>query len=271
MTGYGSAAHSGDDLVATVEVRTINNRYLKISVRGTEPYPMLEPEFERQVRTMIKRGTVTISIFVERKQFTSVLDTDLLDHYVRQIQDYCHQRGWADQSPVCLPQLLNMLGVTANSLSKPSEQELGLVRRVLDEALMKMQEMRQTEGLAMQLEIQQLATICLGKVEQLEIYLPTMRQEYQERLHQKVRKLLENAGHSVETEHLIRELALFGERTDIHEEMTRLKSHLQQLSAKVTGAGTAEGKALDFLVQEMNRKRTRSAPKVAICLFQTWW
>ena len=67
MTGFGEARHQGDDLSLAVEVRTVNNRYLKVSVRGSDPYPMLEPELEKLIRKYVRRGTVTIHIRCDRQ------------------------------------------------------------------------------------------------------------------------------------------------------------------------------------------------------------
>src|SRR5262245_33094341 len=94
MTGYGEARHQGDSLTVSVELRSVNNRYLKVSVRASEPYNLLEPEVEKVVRRAVRRGTVQVQMRVERppraQDFT--LNTAALASYLDQLQRVCEER-----------------------------------------------------------------------------------------------------------------------------------------------------------------------------------
>src|SRR5215204_1552836 len=93
MTGFGEARFQSENLTLSVEVRAVNNRYLKVSVRGSEPYPMLEPELEKNVRKYIRRGTVTIHIRCERafRLADFSLNTVALSSYISQLKQACEQ------------------------------------------------------------------------------------------------------------------------------------------------------------------------------------
>src|SRR5207249_11744023 len=95
MTGFGEARTQTDTLAATVEVRAVNNRHLKVTVRGSEPYPMLESELEKVVRKHVRRGTLLIHVRVERQVQSSdlTLNTAALQTYLRQIQVACDEAG----------------------------------------------------------------------------------------------------------------------------------------------------------------------------------
>src|SRR6478752_7446237 len=95
MTGFGEARHQADGLILSVEVRTVNNRYLKVSVRGSEPYPMLEPDLEKVVRKFVRRGTVTIHVRCERRYRSSDCNINMvaLSSYLEQIRRACEVAG----------------------------------------------------------------------------------------------------------------------------------------------------------------------------------
>src|SRR5262245_1149006 len=154
MTGFGEARHQGDDLTLSVEVRTVNNRYLKVSVRGSEPYPMLEPELEKLVRKFVRRGTVTIHVRCDRLGRGSdfVLNSVALRSYLEQVRTACDQVGWQVPMSALLGQVLTLPGVApepGGPTGKPPDDELAAVEKTLESALSKLQAMRQQEGRAM--------------------------------------------------------------------------------------------------------------------------
>src|SRR4051812_10947232 len=154
MTGFGEARHEADGLTLSVEVRTVNNRYLKVSVRGSDPYPMLEPELEKLVRKFVRRGTVTIHVRCDRQGRGTdfVLNAVALRSYLDQVRAVCDQIGWQVPVPALLGQILNLPGVAPEPggvSGRPPDDELAAVEKTLGEALARLHAMRQQEGKAM--------------------------------------------------------------------------------------------------------------------------
>src|SRR5437764_3510303 len=98
MTGFGEARHQTDALSVGVEVRAVNNRYLKVTVRGTDPYPMLEPELEKVIRRHVRRGTLLVHVRVDRQARAAdlTLNTAALTSYLRQIHKACESAALPD-------------------------------------------------------------------------------------------------------------------------------------------------------------------------------
>src|SRR2546423_14761039 len=107
MTGFGEARGQGAGFAVAVEVRAVNNRYLKVSVRGSDPYPMLEPELEKLVRKYVRRGTVTIQIRVERQYLLAdfAINPVALRSYLEQVKAVCDEIGWQGHAPALLSQV----------------------------------------------------------------------------------------------------------------------------------------------------------------------
>lgn len=259
MTGFGEARHQGDNLTLSVEVRTVNNRYLKVSVRGSDPYPMLEPELEKTVRKYVRRGTVTIHVRCDR-QFRGAdfaINRVALRSYVEQVRAVCDEMGWQAHVPALLGQVLALPGVAPEPggvSGRPPDEEFAAVERTLEAALDKLQAMRQEEGRAMAGELlghRQVIADHLGRIRSL---TPTVVNGYRQRLRDRVAQALAEHGVQVRPEDLIREVAIFAERSDVAEEVMRLGSHLDQFQSVVAKEDDGPGRKLEFLVQEMGRE-----------------
>ena len=258
MTGFGEARWEGAGLALSVEVRTVNNRYLKVSVRGSEPYPMLEPELEKLVRKFVRRGTVTIHVRCDRLGRGSdfVLNAVALRSYLDQIRAVCDQVGGVPASAL-VGQVLALPGVAPEPggvSGRPPADELADVERTLEAALGRLQAMRQQEGRAMADELLALRqTICehLGRIRD---QVPTVVENYRLRLRDRVGQALAEHNITLRPEDLIREVAVFAERSDVAEEVTRLSSHLDQFETIVRTEDDGPGRKLEFLVQEMGRE-----------------
>jgi uncharacterized protein (TIGR00255 family) len=259
MTGFGEARHQAENLTLAVEVRTVNNRYLKVSVRGSEPYPMLEPDLEKLVRKVVRRGTVTIHIRCDRQGRAGdfVLNSVALRSYLDQIRAACDQVGWQVPVSSLLGQVLALPGVAPEPggvSGRPPDEELAAVERTLELALGRLQAMRQQEGRAMADELlahRQSVAEHLGKIRAL---IPTVVENYRQRLRDRVGQALAEHNVAVRPDDLIREVAVFAERSDVAEEVMRLGSHLDQFEAIVRTEHDGPGRKLEFLVQEMGRE-----------------
>jgi uncharacterized protein (TIGR00255 family) len=259
MTGFGEAQWQGETLNLSVEVRTVNNRYLKVSVRGSEPYPMLEPELEKLVRKYVRRGTVTIQIRCDRQGRGSdfVLNSVALRSYLEQVRDVCEQIGMQVPASAYVGGVLALPGVAPEpgaTLGRPSDEELSIVERTLEAALAKLQSMRQQEGRAMADELLALRKTVAGRLTQVRERSPAVVDNYRQRLRERVAQAISQHDIVIRPEDLIREVAVFAERTDVAEEITRLASHLEQFETIVVNENDGPGRKLEFLVQEMGRE-----------------
>ncbi len=265
MTGFGAARREAVGLTAAVEVRSLNNRYLKVVVRGTEPYPMYEAEIERVVRRTVRRGTVTVHIGVERVAVGGLrLPAELLRDYLQQIRTACEAAHCPEVFPYVASGVLGLPGLSGNNpyIGTPPQQEWALVEATLEEALQALTAMRQREGAAMAAELLRLRQAIVEELEGIRRRAPEVAADYRLRLLERLRQWLAEAGIEVEEPQLLREVALFAERSDIAEEIARLQAHLDQF-AELVRAGQETGRRLEFLVQEMTREANTLGAKAA--------
>lgn len=258
MTGFGEGRSSTSGVSLTVEVRAVNNRHLKVAVRGSDPYPMLEPEIEKTIRQKIRRGTITVVIRAHREgsNITTPLNQEVLARYIQQIQQTADKLGIRDASAL-MGGVLTLPGVTNPSLAdpgRPCEEEMAVFEEALGKALESLQKMRHTEGQAMASEL-------MGHHDRVGTYLnairgivPQVAANYRNRTKERVRTALADSNISLRDEDLIREVAIFAERIDISEEIMRLSSHLDQFQSVIREDNDAPGRRLEFLVQEMGRE-----------------
>lgn len=255
MTGFGDARHQDERLSIAVEIKTVNNRYLKISTKCPEPYAALESEIEKVVRGTIARGTVLVTIRLDRPggEARYSLDGEMLGRY------------WSDlvrvseklrvPAPADLSSLLALPGAVVEPESEATADEgtWPRVREALQEALGKLQEFRRAEGRTMQADLETQSAAIAEQVERVAQLSPDAVRDYRDRLHERVRELLEQTDADVQPADLIREVSIFAERADVNEELMRLRSHLEQFLAFM-GRTDSMGRKLDFLSQEMFRE-----------------
>ena len=258
MTGFGEARHQTDSLSAAIEVRSVNNRHLKVTVRGTEPYPMLEAELEKVVRKHVRRGTLLIHVRVQRQAASPdlALNTATLASYLRQIREACESAGTPQFIPPLLAGVLSLPGVAPESTraGAPPEDEWPVVERTLEAALKNLDRMRRDEGRAMAAELLQLHKQIGEELAAIRVHLPEVMHEYRQRILERVRQAVGDVGVAVEPHHLVREVALYADRTDVAEEVTRLTAHLEQFAQIVNNDEDGAGRKLEFVVQEMGRE-----------------
>jgi uncharacterized protein (TIGR00255 family) len=257
MTGFGEARTQTDGLAAGVEVRAVNNRHLKVTVRGSDPYPMFEAELEKVVRRHVRRGTVTVHVRVDRaaRPVDLNLNAAALVAYLRQIRVACDGAGTPELAAPLAAGALTLPGVApeARHMGSPPDDEWPVVEKTLEAALARLDEMRREEGRAMAAELLALHGTIRSELEAVRILLPAVTNDYLTRLLDRVRQAVADAGVVVHADNLIREVALFAERTDVAEEVTRLSAHLDQF-ADLVRKGDEAGRKLEFVIQEMNRE-----------------
>src|SRR5579871_1826856 len=266
MTGYGEANYQSDELHLSIELRSVNNRYLKVSLRAGEPYNLLEAEFEKVIRRLVRRGTIQVHFRCQRQ--TSAQDFQInavaLQSYVRQIRELAGTLGLADQGQSLLAQALSLPGVVPEPAAGflNVEEDWPTIERVLEQALERLQAMRREEGRAMAQELLQMRDHISVQLEQIRAHIPRVAVLYRDRLHERVRGLLNELDVQIDRSDLIKEVAIFAERSDIAEEVVRLASHLDQFQEIVNEPESA-GRKLEFLTQEMFREANTIGSKAS--------
>jgi uncharacterized protein (TIGR00255 family) len=255
MTGFGEAHGQRDGLALSVEVRTVNNRYLKLSTRISEGYSPLEPHIEALVRKRIRRGTVQVSVRVDRLRAGDEyrLNVDVLAGYRRQIDSLCDQ--WQHGRPVPLESLLLLPGVIAENVAAshdPSE-DWPVISETIEAAIDRMEGMRLEEGRAMAADLRANALAASASLQEIAKRSPLVVDAYRARLVERVQKAIADFQVTLDPADLVREVSLFADRSDISEEVVRLRSHLEQFDGLMEGE-ESPGRKLDFLTQEMLRE-----------------
>lgn len=253
MTGYGEARRQDERGALQVEIRTVNNRHLKLTAKLGEPFAGLEADLERLVRETIRRGSVQLNLRVDRQRDADEyrLNLAVLAGYRDQLQAL-RPEGSPPIDPV---DLIGLPGVVADRRAEPTDpqEHWPTLASIVAEALVKLQESRADEGRAMAAELVSLAETISGRLERIAERGPEMIVQYEQRLLERVRSLVENKGVTLEPRDVIREVAIFAERSDIAEEVVRLRSHLQQF-LQVIDEPESAGRKLEFIVQEMGRE-----------------
>ncbi|GIW86441.1 MAG: YicC family protein [Isosphaeraceae bacterium] len=252
MTGFGDAHYQDDRLTVAAEVRSVNNRHLKLTCRISAAYEALEPDLERLVREAARRGSVQLWVHVERPRRPDDYRLNLvaLAAYRDQLETL-RQPGASTLDPVALLGLPGVVEERRDLVADPHEDWPVLettVRRALDA----FQASRAREGRAMAEELLRLGDTFARRLEEVAARAPAVVADYHQRLLERVQALVKDRL-TIEPRDLIREVALFADRADIAEELTRLRAHLQQYRAVIEGPDSA-GRKLEFLVQEMGRE-----------------
>ena len=255
MTGFGEAHYHGDGLAISIEVRTINSRYFKLSVKCGEGYSALEPEIENVVRQQIRRGTLQVALRVDRLRAGEdfQINKAVLASYRKQL-DELHEL-WKTPREVPLESLLMLPGVIAEdpTTAEDASQDWPLIRQTLEAAMQNLAHMRTDEGRAMAADLRANCQTIVGELAEIERRAPQVADAYRTRLTDRLQSVLAEYQVSLNPADLIKEVSIFAERSDISEETVRLRSHLEQFDT-IMELPESSGRKLEFLVQEMFRE-----------------
>ncbi len=253
MTGFGRGKAKDDNRELTIELKTVNHRYLDISLRMPRLMNALEEEFRKKIREALSRGRVEVSVSyknIAENQITVALNEPVADAYHNAFNELAKKFG-IDNKPD-LSVLSGISDIFAISEPEEDEEALGkLLFSALDEALKVVLDMREKEGEFLTKDIFERCGIINQLVDSIEESSPTVVEEYRKKLEQRLKELLNNTD--LEETRFQTEVAYFADRSNITEEIIRLRSHLKQLKQTMKKGG-AIGRKLDFIVQEMNRE-----------------
>ena len=253
MTGYGRAVETVNGREFTVELRSVNNRYLDCNVKMPRSLSFAEEAVKQAVKQAVSRGKVDVYISVksETADDTKItLNTAVLEGYLAAMRQMVTDFGVKDDISVStvsrLPEVF--------SVEKPEVDEEQLkadLLSVVDKALAGYNAMRETEGKALDADLRSRGNTILELVAKVEAGNGQTVIDYRTRLENKLKEVLANT--SIDESRILTEAAIFADKVAVDEETVRLRSHLEQMNTMLTGGG-AVGRKLDFLLQEMNRE-----------------
>lgn len=255
MTGHGESHVQQDGLAVTVELRTINSRFLKISTRTSDGFGSLEPQIEGLLRNHIRRGTIQAGVRIMRQATPDDyrVNARVLDGYRRQLDEL--RRQWQLTGSTHLEALLPLPGVVDSDLEARFDASVcwPAVGAAIEAALQNLDRMRAEEGRTMAADMRANCQATAGWLEQIRARAPQVIESYRNRLADRVRRVLEEYQTTLDPADLVREVSLFAERSDISEEIVRLASHLEQFQT-IMDLPESSGRKLEFLIQEMFRE-----------------
>jgi len=264
MTGFGEASSHVDGVHYFLEVRSLNGKYFKATIRLPEDLQGLEPVLEAALRRRLVRGTITAIGKCSDVSGSAAheINTQALKNYLKQIAKVS---GGSDAAAaINVAELLSLPGVLNSPLDEG--ERFARAREAFDtlmvEACTRLSEMRAREGKLLVDDLMGHHKSIAQELEQIATRTPQVVDDYQQRLRARIDVLLKDARVQVEPGDLIREVAVYAERSDISEEVARLKGHLEQFQTIIDGADTKPvGRTLDFLAQEMLREANTIASK----------
>lgn len=261
MTGYGRGTVTGDDFSVSVDLKTVNNRFLDIHLRVGSELVAIEPAIKRRISSRLARGRVDVTVSFERTaQVAYELNRPLIAGYVQALREM--QQEFGIEGVLDINVLARIPGALVPGRNGVDERMTAALEQAIDQALDDLERMRQQEGEALRLEL-------TDRVNKIEALVPTIEASaagladaYRLRLQKRINELVNRSGQNIELDpaRLAQEVAYLADRSDVSEEMVRLRSHLSQFQEALNSSGET-GKMLDFLLQELNREANTTLSK----------
>jgi len=265
MTGFGDVATKAGGVHYHVELRSVNNRYFKASLRLPEAISGLDAELESVLRRKLHRGSIvlTVKIKVEDELAVSRINDAALITYLEHLETI-QSRIKDHEVQIDLTQLLTLPGVLQTSQDELTlmDHARPMLTKLVDEAVGKLLGMRQTEGSAVADDLRKQCDVIRQQMGVIGERVGVVVEEYHQRLRSRIDELLARAELEIREVDLIREVAIFAERSDISEELSRLTGHLEQFEQILeSDQDESVGRTLDFIAQEMLREANTIASK----------
>ncbi len=261
MTGFGRGAMADDKFSISVELKTVNNRFLDISLRLPGELQSLENVVKKLIGSRLSRGRVEANLQYDRSQPAELeLNRPLIEGFLKamkQMQDEFSLAGEPDLNVIA-----RLPNVVQTKKEEPSAEFLAAVETAFASALVDLELMREKEGELLREELLSLIAQIESRVPEIEAESGKVADEYRQRLTKRVNDMLAKSDSQIELDQsrLVQEVAYLAERADISEEITRLKSHIEHFRSIISDEKEV-GKRLDFLTQELNREANTIASK----------
>ncbi len=253
MTGYGRAVETVNGREFTVEIRSVNNRYLDCTVKLPRALSFAEDTVKQAVKASISRGKV--DVFVSQRsegmpEVTVSLNRDVAEAYIRAMRQMAEEFQIREDISVALVSQMSDV-FTVDRPQVDEEQLLADLMQVVGHALEGYDAMRSREGEALKADLTGRGSTIRSLVSQVEEGNPQTVADYRTRLYQKLQEVLANTA--IDESRILTEAAIFADKVAVDEETVRLRSHLEQMDSMLATGGPI-GRKLDFLLQEMNRE-----------------
>ena len=252
MTGFGQGSTDTDEFKVRIDIRTVNNRFLDVHMKMPQELGALEIPLKKQIQGSLKRGRVDVLVSVEQtRQAKFEINRPLLAGYLQAIGTIKEEFGLGGEPSIDL--LAKLPGALQGSQDNPSADAAlaAGVTGAMSQALASLTQMRTTEG-------EEIVAELTGRLNTIEKALPLIESQanrlpaaYREKLAKRLQEM--TAGGMVDESRLAQEAVLLADRSDISEEIARLKSHISQMR-DLFATNEEAGKRLDFILQEMNRE-----------------
>ncbi|HEX8473752.1 MAG TPA: YicC/YloC family endoribonuclease [Pyrinomonadaceae bacterium] len=255
MTGFGRGSTTGTDFTVSVDLKTVNNRFLDVHLRTGAELSSVEAMVRRRVGERLSRGRVDAQITIDRtSEVLYELNRPLIAGFIQAMRSMQQEFSLTGEPDINV--LARLPGAMQPMREGISEEMIAGVEQALGEALDELEAMREREGAALAAEMN-------GRLDEIERNVPIIEamaadqvSAYRSRVQKRISELLARDGLEVvelDQGRLAQEVAYLADRSDITEEITRLKSHVVQFRESLNGGGEI-GKRLDFLLQEFNRE-----------------
>ena len=255
MTGFGRGEYNDGKRNMLVEIKSVNHRYSDISVRMPRRYQFAEDAVRSTIKKHLSRGKIDVQISVEYIAESDIkveLNKPLAEQYLENFKVLKDEYGV--QGEVTLELLSGMPEVLKQSSDVEDEDEIRQsIIKATDAAAENLEKMRAVEGEKLAQDLLKRADLIKEMVGEIEVKAADLPGIYKEKLRARIDELMDGAAELPE-DRLAQEVAIFADKADITEEITRLKSHMDQMKSIINESKGADGKKLDFLVQEMNRE-----------------
>jgi uncharacterized protein (TIGR00255 family) len=256
MTGYGQAFEENEKYKINVEMKSINHRFSEITIRMPRQFLFLEDKLKKQVSRYVQRGKVDVFLTIEGEGLVErklQVDWNLLQEFY-QLHKETEEKLSVNQ-PISLEKLiLHPDIVTVLEKENQSETLVSEIIATTEKAAIELLQMRKNEGISLTIDLEQRLGKLMNLSFDISTYAPKVLEAYHERL---VRRISEFSEGKIDIDEgrILTEIAIFADKANIDEELTRLNSHIEQFSAIIKMPdNTPVGRKLDFLVQEMNRE-----------------
>ena len=257
MTGFAQARIERDGRSLRINLRSVNHRFLDLHLRMPDGFEVFESRVRQAIRNRLRRGHVDVNVYYEPAGPAAVeVNHEVAEAYMKAVEELRRQFGVKTEPDLIalfrLPGVVAAPGAASELQNEEAQERLGAqLEACLEQALGRLETMRRSEGQTLATEMQGMLARIAEKTAEIESLAERVRPAFARRLESKLSELLN--GVQVDPARLAQEAALLAERSDVSEELARLRSHVEQFQKLLASAGEV-GKKLDFLLQEMQRE-----------------
>lgn len=261
MTGFGRATTSGDNYSISVDLKTVNNRFLDVNLRLPSELQALESTIKKLISTRLARGRVEANLQYDRNdEITLELNRPLITGFLAAMKDMRDEFSLTGEPDINV--IARLPNVVTTKKEEPSADFLSAIENTFNAALDDLEQMRAKEGEMLAAELASRLSEIESRIPTIESESASVAEEHSQRLTKRINDMLTKTDSQIEIDQarLAQEVAYLVDRADISEEITRLRSHIEHFRG-IMNDGTDVGKRLDFLTQELNREANTIASK----------